>query len=110
MVVEFDDTFDADLSPLEYVILLGTQGNHVLFENERIKEAFTQRREDELADLGSELVIQVREAVARVFAIPDFESKKEYIQKLPKEVQDVLIYLYFQMIEKNVLLNQKLYH
>lgn len=106
MAMEFEDAMDLELSPLEYVIYLGAHGNHVLFDNARIREAF-EKREDELADMGSDMVFEVREAVNQVLTIPDFEGKKDYIDGLPKEIQDVLIFLYFQMIERSMLLSRE---
>jgi hypothetical protein len=109
MVMEFDESQELDMSPLEYVIQLGAHGNHVLFENERIREAFA-KKEEELADLGSEHVLQVRQAIRDVLAIPEFEGKKQYISALPQDIQHVLIFLYFQMIEKSIYLENRNYH
>ncbi len=108
-MIEFKDANDIDVTPLEYMIQLGANGNHVLFENERIKQAF-RKREEELADIGNESMSEVREAINYVLQIPDFEGKKDYIRSLQPEIQDVLIYLYFQMIEKTMLLNQMWHH
>ena len=109
MVIEFDDAQEIEFSSLEYVIHLGSQGNHILFDKDRIREAFANR-EDDLSDLGSDVVTKVRKAISDVFSIPDFEGKRDYIASLPGEVQDVIIYLYFQMIEKSMLLDQSQYH
>ncbi len=109
MTTKSDDTSKVELSSLEYVIHLGSHGNHVLFDNERIKEAFLKKGE-ELTEVDNQVVGQVRKAINEVFSIPEFEGKREYISRLPEDVQDILIYLYFQMIEKNVLMNQKQYH
>jgi hypothetical protein len=109
MALEFDESQEMEITPLEYVIQLGAHGNHVLFDTDRIREAFS-KKEEELADLGSELVLQVRQAIREVLAIPEFEGKKHYISSLPRDVQHVLIFLYFQMIEKSIYLDQKKYH
>ena len=109
MGFEFDDTHEVEISPLEYVLYLGAQGNHILFDNERIRETFT-KEEDELADLGTELVSQVRQALHQVLSIPEFEAKKDFISSLPRDVQHVLIFLYFQMVEKTLLLDYKQLH
>ena len=109
MVIEFDESQELDISPLEYVLRLGANGNHVLFENDRIREAFA-KREEELADLGSEHVLQIRQAIREVLAIPEFEGKKQFISALPRDIQHVLIFLYFQMIEKSIYLDQKNLH
>jgi hypothetical protein len=109
MAFDTENIQDVGLSPLEYVIHLGTQGNHVLFDTERIRKAFA-KEEEELACLGNERVEEVREAIRNIFSLPEFESKRDYISSLPTDIQDVLVYLYFQMIEKSIHLHQKSHH
>lgn len=105
MVIEIDDIQEMEFSPLEYVIHLGARGNHILFDKDRIREAFANN-DEEMADLDSEVVAQVREAISEVFSIPDFEGKKDFLSSLSQEVQDIIIHLYFQMVEKSMLLDQ----
>ena len=109
MAIDIDDIHEVEVSPLEYVIYLGAQGNHILFDNDSIRETFS-KHEHELADLGTELVGQIRDALRMVFQIPEFEDKRDFISSLPRDVQHVLIFLYFQMVEKTVHLNQRRYH
>ncbi len=109
MAIKFEDTFEVEYSPLEYVFNLGSRGNHVLFDNDRIRDAFS-KTDVELSALGAEMAREVREAINEVLSIPDFEDKKDFIESLPKEVQDVIIYLYFQMIEKTIMVNQNALH
>ena len=109
MAIDLDGSKEVELSPLEYMISLGTQGNHILFDASRIREAFGHKGED-LLDLRSDLVIQVREAINQIFTIPGVEGKRDFIASLPPEVADVLIYLYFQMVEKTMLVNHRQLH
>ena len=61
-------------------------------------------------DLRGVLVVEVREAINQIFAIPGVEGKRDFIASLPPEVADVLIYLYFQMIEKTMLVHHRQLH
>lgn len=97
-------------TPLEYVISLGTQGNHILFDTDRIRKAFVHCGGEGLDHLKPELVTQVREAINQIFAIPGVEGKREFLSALPPEVEDVLIHLYFQMIEKTMLVQRRQLH
>jgi hypothetical protein len=87
---------------LDYVIAQGLQGNHILFDNETIRRAFAKGN-GELASLGVERVREVREALRDIFSIPGTEDKRDYIQHLPEEVKHILVFLYFQILEKNIL-------
>ena len=86
---------------LEYLIALGVKGNHLLFENDRIREAFARQKEI-LSGLENRKLGEVQKAIREILTIPDFEGKREYIATLPKETEDILIFLYFQMIERNL--------
>ena len=96
-------------SALEYLIHLGVKGNHLLFGNERIREAFSRQKEA-LTGLENHRIGEVQRAIREILTIPDFEGKKEFIAALPKETQDILIFLYFQMIERNLVLTHPARH
>jgi hypothetical protein len=104
-MTEFQDNEQAQPSSLEYIFDLGMKGSHLLFDNQIIREAFQKDRE-ELADLGSEKIGELRSVLRDIFQIPDLEGKREYIAGLPEKIQHVLIFLYFQIVEKNLKLNQ----
>ncbi len=103
------DNMQAEPSVLEYIFSLGMKGNHLLFDNQRIRKAFEKNRE-ELADLGSEKAGELRRVLKEVFQIPNLEGKRDYIAGLPEELQHVLIFLYFQIVEKNLMMNQHSTH
>jgi len=87
---------------LDYIVSQGLKGNHLLFDNEQIRKAF-EKRGEELADLGTKKIQEVREALREIFSLPGMDEKREYISQLPEEVQGILIFLYFQILEKNIL-------
>ena len=87
---------------LDYVIAQGLRGNHILFDNETIRRAF-EKGSGELTSLGVERVREVREALRDIFSTPGTEDKRDYIQQLPEEVKHILVFLYFQILEKNIL-------
>jgi len=91
---------------LDYVISQGVKGNHVLFDVEIIRRAF-EKGHTQLASLGVERVKEVREALRDIFDIPGVDDKRDYIQRLPEEVQHILVFLYFQILEKNILSQKK---
>ena len=94
---------------LEYLIALGVKGSHLLFENDRIREAFARQKEI-LSGLENRKLGEVQRAIRELLNIPDFEGKKEFIAALPKETEDILIFLYFQMIERNLVLTHPARH
>lgn len=96
-----DENLKANLL-LDYIISQGLKGNHILFDNEQIRRAFAKRGE-ELMDLGSKRIQDVREALREIFSMTSMEERREYIARLPEEIQSVLIFLYFQILEKNIL-------
>ena len=93
----------------EYIINQGLKGNHLLFDNEQIRRAF-EKGAQELTDLGTKKIQDVRDALREIFSKPDMDAKREYIAGLPEEIQNVLIFLYFQILEKNLLLKKSKPH
>ena len=94
---------------LEYLISLGIKGNHILFKNERIREAFGKDL-GKLAAAGKLDVDEINRVVKEIISIQGLEEKKLYIESLPLEMQDVLIILYFQLIDKNLMSGHKILH
>ncbi len=87
---------------LDYIISQGLKGNHLLFNNEQIRKTF-EKRGEELTDLGSQRVQEVRNALREIFSLPGMDEKRDFISQLPEEIQSVLVFLYFQILEKNIL-------
>jgi len=104
MTEGFDETYRTNLF-LEYLISQGLKGNHLLFDNYQIRRAFT-KNPTELEKLGVQKLREVKEAFRHILELQDIWEKKEYIAKLPEEIQNIIILLYFQILEKN-LLSQK---
>ena len=87
---------------LDYIIRQGLKGHHLLFDNDQIRRAF-EKRGAELSDLGSKRISEVRDALRDIFSLPNMDEQREYITGLPEELQSVLVFLYFQILEKNIL-------
>jgi hypothetical protein len=94
---------------LDYIISQGLKGNHILFDNDLIRRAFA-RGDIALTALGTNRVKEVRDALRDIFSIPSTEDKRDYISHLPEEVQHILVYLYFQILEKNILSKKNRLH
>jgi hypothetical protein len=107
MIKFMDDTHSNSF--LEYVISQGLRGNHILFDNDQIKRAFA-KGDLELTTLGVERVREVREALRDIFEMAGTEERRDYITRLPEEVQHILVFLYFQILEKNILAQKSKLH
>ena len=101
MTEGFDESYRTNLF-LEYLISQGLKGNHLLFDNHQIRRAFAHNPR-EIEKLGVEKLREVKEAFQHILQLQDIWEKKEYIAKLPEEIQNIIIQLYFQLLEKNLL-------
>jgi len=101
-MIKFMDDSAQSSSFLEYVITQGLKGHHILFDNEQIRRAFA-KGDVELTSLGVDRVHEVREALREIFEMGSTEDRREYIARLPEEIQHILVFLYFQILEKNIL-------
>jgi hypothetical protein len=77
------------------------KGNHILFEADDIRRAFDRDISD-LVDIDSKTVREVNQAIQKILEIQDLEQKRDYIHELDVRLQDIIIHLYFQMIDRTL--------
>ena len=91
----------ANMLMLQYLIEMGMKGNHLLFDAEDIRRAF-HRDINDLVNIDSKTVTEVNRALQKLMEIKEIEDKRDYIQDLNPRLQDILIHLYFQMIDRTM--------
>lgn|GEM_PF-827713 len=101
----FSDITEKPSNFLDYIINQGLKGYHILFDNDQIRRAF-EKKDKEFARMSTNKIQEVRNALQEILTRPNMEEKKEFIAQLPEDTRHVLILLYFQILEKN-LLSQK---
>jgi hypothetical protein len=92
------DAVEVMAEHLSYILEQGTQGSHVLFENEQIRHAF--RALDRLTTVDEDSLEGVRSAVRDLANLPTLEQKRDLIDGLPELHRDLLILFYFQFIDR----------
>ena len=101
MAINFFEETDGSDSGLEYLIELGQRGNHVLFDTDVIKKAFARDLTD-LSGIDQSKVAEVNRAIRDIVMVQGLEAKRDFIRELPSDVQDVIVHLYFQMIDRSL--------
>lgn len=96
-------------SYFEYLIEQGLKGNHVLFDVDDIKQAMGGETKD-LTDIAPGQAKEVNRAIQEIVAMQGLEEKKDFIKDLPREIQDVIIHLYFQMIDRTMQISRSTMH
>ena len=96
----FIETKGEHLIWMQYLIELGLRGNHPLFEPDEIRNAF-KRDINELADIGPQTISEVNIAIKNILQASDIETQKNLIHDLEPNIRDIVVRLYFQMIDKN---------
>jgi hypothetical protein len=89
----------------EFLVEEALKGNHLLFSNEIISEAFL-RNVGALHNLFESRRDEINEIVRTLLSQPSLDQGRNYILSLPRDDQHILILLYFQLVE-NVLLRRK---
>jgi hypothetical protein len=95
------DNLSQHITMLQYLIEMGMKGSHVLFTPEEIKQAFN-RDINELLNVDNKTIIEVNKAIQDVMEIKDIEDKKDYLKGLNPLLRDIIIHLYFQMIDRTM--------
>jgi len=88
---------------VEYLIQCGMIGMHHLFDNDLIREAFSTDIE-ELTRVSKSRVDEVSKSLARIMESKSLDNAKEVIFNCPRDIQKVLVMIYFKLIEQNHLM------
>ena len=79
----------------------GERGTHLLFDRSEIEEAFSDGAED-LQDIVGARMEEIHDAVESVVSMPDLASARRFVSSLPSEVRQVLVLLYFELLDSRV--------
>ena len=81
------------------ILRQGECGYHTLFDVPTIRRALNTRIEiGQLTD--SQVFAQVKEVVTQVLDLQDMTQQREYISQLPAQTQDILVRLYFRILDQ----------
>jgi hypothetical protein len=87
-----------ELAKFQFVLSEGRKGNHLLFDPETIRVTFT-RDPSELSVLFQSKMDEINTVLNQTFQFASFEEKREFIRKLPGEIQQAMVFGYFQLLE-----------
>ena len=76
----------------------GARGLHLLFDREVISEAFEQKAEDLRAVVDRELD-EIQHVVQQLLDLPDAGAGRDFIARLPRALQHVIVLLYFELLD-----------
>ncbi len=76
----------------------GVRGVHLLFDTRTITEAFEQDAEALRCVVERELE-HIQDAVQLLLSLPDADEGRTFIEGLPRELQYVIVLLYFELID-----------
>ena len=80
------------------VLETGARGLHLLFDTRTIAEAFGQDADD-LRDTVEQEIDSIQEAVHELLALPNATAGRDFIAALRREVQYVIVLLYFELLD-----------
>lgn len=76
----------------------GARGVHLLFDTGTIAAAFEQTAEGLRAVVDRE-IDTIQSAVQHLLQLPDAQKGRDYIAGLPRELQYVIVLLYFELLD-----------
>jgi hypothetical protein len=89
------------------LLYAGERGTHLLFDRSEIEEAFSDGAEDLQGIVGARME-EIHAAVESVVSIPDLPAARRFVSSLPSEVRQVLVLLYFELLDSRVRANLRL--
>jgi hypothetical protein len=84
---------------LGFIIHEGLKGRHILFDPEMIRSSLPRgERASHIA--GKEDRLAVKAALDILTELPNLSEKRAFVASLPDEIRDLLIYYYFQFLDR----------
>lgn len=81
---------------LGFIIHEGLQGRHLLFEPEMIRSSLSRGGHR----ASKEARLAVKAALDILADLPDLSEKRVFVSSLPDEIRDLLIYFYFEFLDR----------
>ena len=94
-----EKTIELGKPHIRAIMTLGARGCHVLFDPDMIRRALGQSPVESIDDHKS-MFGAIRGAAREVLEMDDLTMQREYIQRLPEGVQNILIHLYFRALDQ----------
>ena len=94
---------------LDFIVDCGSRGDHLLFSPNMIRSCFNLQEKD-LSNLFEENFDKVQGILEDALEISDADERRKYIKNLPENLQNALIYGYFELIGGNILESGGLMH
>lgn len=80
------------------LLATGARGLHLLFDAGVIAEAFEQDA-DRVQEVIERDIDSIQRAVRQLLEMPDATQGRSFIARLPRELQHVIVLLYFELID-----------
>jgi hypothetical protein len=87
-----------EIAKFQFVLSEGRKGNHLLFDQEKIRGTFV-KEPAELAQLFQNKLDEINAALNQTFQFETFEEKRTFINSLPEDIQQAMIFGYFQLLD-----------
>jgi hypothetical protein len=95
------------LKQVEYLIHQSIQGNHLLFDPDRVKEIFFRTPYCEFTEADA---YEVEHHIERLLLKPTLQAKREYLDELDTGTYERVVRTYFNIVENNLFESRKVQH
>ncbi len=101
-----------ELGQVEYLIRQSVQGNHVLFDRERLQSAFRRKGESPAREscISDDEAYAVEHHLERLMTIPSLDAKRAYLEGLDAETYEQVVLTYFNIVENSLYENEEARH
>ncbi len=96
------------MDQIHYLIQLSTQGNHVLFGNDRVREAFSTDRRTQ--GFSESRAYAVEHHIENLILKPTLMEKQAYLERMTPEILEQVIRAYFHIVETKIYDNLEVTH
>jgi hypothetical protein len=95
------------LKQVEYLIHQSIQGNHLLFDPDRVKEIFFRAPYSEFTEADA---YEVEHHIERLLLRPTLQAKRAYLDELDAATYERVVRTYFNIVENNLFESRRVLH
>ncbi|NUN16111.1 MAG: hypothetical protein HUU55_20995 [Myxococcales bacterium] len=84
---------------LDYILFAGQSGNHLLFDLPLIRRTFARATRGRYEERAKQRA-KVERALYYLAELPSIDEQRRFITVLPPEMQEMICYYYFDLLEQ----------
>jgi hypothetical protein len=108
-LIKSNESSEAHVQQIEYLLQQSALGVHFLFDKHTIAKILSQPTDEE-AFFTTENMAHVQELLTTFIECPTISKKQDYLSELPRDEYELVVRAYFHLVENSILSSSRHRH